>query len=890
MVDDSPMRVLLVDDDDTFADLTADYLRRETDDFEVTTRPAATSALDYLGDADVDCVVSDHDMPETDGLEFLDAVRDDHPDLPFVLFTGKGSEEIASDAISAGVTDYLQKGGGTETYAILANIVRNAVEKRRSEQALREEKHLLEQVLATTPGSVVFRPNGEIASATDRARATLAIDDDTPTDPVWEFVTLDGEPLPDAEHPARRVARSGKPLHGERLGVEWPDGWRKYLVMHCAPLFDAGEVDRVVASFTDVTDRVKHDRDAERAQTIVQAVGDPVYSLDEDGVFTFVNDAFEALTGRDRDALVGEHCSTVMDDEDLAEGADIIEDLLAGERESGMLEVSVRDWADCVEHVEVHIALLPFDVAFQGTAGVVRDVTDRERRERRLRESEQKYATVVEEASDAVIVAQGETIRFANPRAADVLENEQATLEGKPVADVIAPEDRETVLDRLQRRLEGDSPERRYEFHAVTADGDRIPIEFTAARVTYEGDPAVLAICRDVSEREERDRERRQYETIVETAPDGVFIVDEDANYVGGNIHGAGLTGLDESELETKTVPELVEAGVFDPDVVQRYQETVRDLLTTDDPDAKGKFEFHVYPADTDEERVVECHLALRPHDDEFRGTIGVLRDVTDRRRRERELERQNERLDEFASVVSHDLRSPLNVASGWLDQYRETGDDDALHRIDRAHDRIAEILDELLAVAREGVDVHDTTEVRLEVVSAAAWASVATGDANLSVDSNGDSVEAVRGRLQELLENLFVNSVEHGSTNPGSQARQDAVEKGTTADSSTTDAAVDGGDDATVDGGEDADPASDLRVEVGVLDDDPGFYVADDGPGIPAGEHDTVFEMGYTTSEDGTGFGLAIVESIADAHGWDVELTASEDGGARFEFYTAAD
>jgi PAS domain S-box-containing protein len=916
MVDDSPIRVLLVDDDEAFADLTADYLRRETDDFEVTTRPAAAPALDYLGDADVDCVVSDHDMPEKVGLELLDAVRDDHPDLPFVLFTGKGSEEIASDAISAGVTDYLQKGGGTDKYAVLANTVRNAVEKRRSEQALREEKHLLEQVLATTPGSVVFRPNGEIASATDRARATLAIDDDTPADHDWEFVTLDGEPLPDDDHPARRVARSGKPLHGERLGVEWPDGWRKYLVMHCAPLFDAdGEVDRVVASFTDVTDRVKHDRDAERAQTIVQAVGDPVYSLDEDGAFTFVNDAFEAITGRDREDLVGEHCSTVMDDDDIADGADVIEDLLAGDRESGMLEIPVEDWADGVEHIEVHIALLPFDVAFQGTAGVVRDVTDRERRERRLRESEQKYATVVEEASDAVIVAQGESIRFANPRAADILEYDQAALEGKPVADVIAPEDRETVLDRLQRRLQGDSPEHRYEFHAVTADGDRVPIEFTAARVTYEGDPAVLAICRDVSEREARARERRQYETIVETAPDGVFIVDEDANYVGGNIHGAGLTGLEVSELDNKTVPELVETGVFDPDIVQRYQETVRDLLTAEDPDAKGKFEFHVYPADSDEERVVECHLALRPHDDEFRGTIGVLRDVTDRRRRERELERQNERLDEFASVVSHDLRSPLNVASGWLDRYRETGDDDALDRVDRAHDRIAEILDELLAVAREGVDVHDTTEVPLEVVSVAAWASVATGDANLSVDSNGDSVEAVRGRLQELLENLFANAVEHGSTSPDSQARQDAVEhgstsnqdaarsddaveqgstgadthpprdaaeEGTTADSSTTDAAVDGG--------EDADPTGDLRVEVGVLADESGFYVADDGPGIPAEDQGDVFETGYTTSEDGTGFGLAIVESIADAHGWDVELTTSEHDGARFEFYTAPD
>ncbi|MFB6270409.1 MAG: PAS domain S-box protein, partial [Halobacterium sp.] len=412
-VDDTDVRVLLVDDDAAFADLTAEYLERENDDFTVTTRPGAPAALDHLADASerVDCVVSDHDMPEMDGLEFLDAVRDDHPDLPFVLFTGKGSEEIASDAVSAGVTDYLQK-GGTDQYLVLANTVRNAVEKRRSERALREEKHHLEQVLATTPGSVVFQPDGAIASATDRARATLALDDDPADDPDWEFVTVDGDPLPASDHPARRVAETGQPLHGLRLGVEWPDGWRKYLVMHCAPLFDAdGDVDRVVASFTDVSDRVKHDRDVERAKTIVQALGDAVYTLDADGEFTFVNDAFEELVGRDRDDLVGEHCSVVMPEDAIADGEAVIQSLLDGDDESGILEMDVEDWGDGVGHVEVHIALLPHDTDFQGTAGVVRDVTERERRERRLRESEQKYATVVEEASDGVVIAQGDEIK-----------------------------------------------------------------------------------------------------------------------------------------------------------------------------------------------------------------------------------------------------------------------------------------------------------------------------------------------------------------------------------------------------------------------------------------------------------------------------------------------
>jgi PAS domain S-box-containing protein len=750
---DGSIAVLLVEDDDALADLTATYLEREADDVDVTTRADAESALDHLAGAAVDCIVSDHDIPGMNGLEFLEVVREDHPDLPFVLFTGKGDEEIASDAISAGVTDYLQKDTGTDQYTVLANRVRNAVEKRRSQSALREEKHLLEQVLATTPGSVVFDTDGRVASATDRAQATLGLTDASlPADPDWTLADLDGEPLDGSDHPARQVARSGQPLHGERLAVVFPDGWEKYLVMHCAPIFgDDGSVDRVVASFTDITDRVRRERELARVQTIVQAVGDPVYTLDDDGVFTFVNDAFEELSGRDREDLVGAHCSTLLTDDDLDAGEAIVSNLWDGDAETATVELSGDNWADGVEHIDVHIALLPDDGGFRGTAGVVRDVTEQRRRERKLRESEEKYATVVEEASDGVFVAQDGVLKFANPEGAAILDTDPESVEGTPVADVIAPEYRETVLVRLERRLAGEDPERRYEFEAVTETDDRVPIEFTASSITYEDDPAVLAICRDVSDRQERERQRRRAETIVETAPDAVFIVDEDANYVDGNRQAAGLLGLPPEELEAHSVPDLVDLGVFDPEVVPRYRETVAALLSSDNDHDKGKFEFRVHPEDGDDTRVVECHLALRPHDGDFRGTIGVLRDVTERNRRRRELETQNERLDEFASVVSHDLRSPLNVATGWLQRYGETGDEEALDTVADSLDRVDEILDELLTLARDGTDGRDTEDVPLQVAAVAAWNVVDTGDAYITVDAEGVDVEAVSGRLQEL-------------------------------------------------------------------------------------------------------------------------------------------
>jgi PAS domain S-box-containing protein len=132
------IRVLLVDDRPSVADLTATYLERVSDDISVCIEESAEDGLDRLRNESFDCVVSDYEMPESDGLEFLADVRELEADLPFVLFTGRGSEEIASEAISAGVTDYLQKGSGRERYEVLANRVENAVAQYRAQREARE--------------------------------------------------------------------------------------------------------------------------------------------------------------------------------------------------------------------------------------------------------------------------------------------------------------------------------------------------------------------------------------------------------------------------------------------------------------------------------------------------------------------------------------------------------------------------------------------------------------------------------------------------------------------------------------------------------------------------------------------------------------------------------
>ncbi|MFC7140779.1 sensor histidine kinase [Halosimplex aquaticum] len=306
-------------------------------------------------------------------------------------------------------------------------------------------------------------------------------------------------------------------------------------------------------------------------------------------------------------------------------------------------------------------------------------------------------------------------------------------------------------------------------------------------------------------------------------------------------------------------------------DVVEPFIESPEGKILQTPEDVHGKTDFDLYEAShaeaavADDRQVVESGEPIRGrierasppngrdlffqttkapwYDDSgrLRGTVGVTVDVTEQKHRERELDRQNERLEEFASIISHDLRNPLNVAGGRLERYRQTGDESDLDAVAEMHERMASIIDDVLSLARDGGKIEETERTDASAVATRAWSTVDTGTATLEQDW-AYAIEADPDRLARLFENVFRNAIEHGG--------------------------------------------ADVTVRVGTLDDEPGFYVADDGPGIAIEPPERVFERGVSATEDGTGFGLAIVREIAEAHRWSVAAVADENAsGARFEF-----
>jgi PAS domain S-box-containing protein len=233
------------------------------------------------------------------------------------------------------------------------------------------------------------------------------------------------------------------------------------------------------------------------------------------------------------------------------------------------------------------------------------------------------------------------------------------------------------------------------------------------------------------------------------------------------------------------------------------------------------------------------------------RYAFAVYSDITEQKQREAELERKNEQLDEFASILTHDLRNPINIAEGYLKQVKEPNNQECIELIERAHDRMKAIIDDTLTLTKESQAVEEGEPIAINSLADSAWELVETEESELRVvdefDVVGDS-----DRLARLAENLFRNAIDHND-------EPVTVRIGMHDTIATT----------TRTGG----------------DERAAFYIEDDGCGIPAAQRDQVFELGETTSREGTGLGLPIVQRIAHAHGWNVQVADGGEGGAKFIF-----
>ena len=865
------VRVLHVDDEPGFSELAAEFLERQDDRFVVETASDAGEGRQRLATADFDCVVSDYEMPGMDGIEFLTAVREEHPDLPFVLFTGKGSETIASDAISAGVTDYLQKGTGTDQYELLANRITNAVSQVRAERRLDEERRRFQALFENLSQAVVeVEWDGGtpvVEHVNPGFTEVFGYDaDEIVGESLDEYVVPEDE-VDGVEQLNRRI-RAENGLYSEEVTRTTVDGTRRFLLQTATYADGSG----AFAVYTDITERKHHEREVERQNTRLRALfenfPEPTIAYtfrDGDPYVMDVNEAFTRRFELDPETATGECVDDLLvPPEDREEARHLNDRVLAGD----LVDEEVRRRTpEGIGDFRIRNISVPDDDCIDGYC-VYADITTYKHRERELERQNDLFRK-----SQAI----ADVGAWEYDIVADELtwSEQMYEIHGYPadrevtVEDAIGnyhPDDRSLVRDTLTDAIEHGEP---YDVNArirtpaggcrwvrvrgdpQTEDGARVRVRGTVQNVTEHRDREL-----------ELQRERDRYQSLFENNP--LIVWEEDFSEALAYLEE--LTSdvddvesyLLENPEEITRLRERVEIVDVNQNAVEYYDASSKEALIDNVDElfgdgtveamaaewagiADGGTRFRnetvsqTFSGETHRE-LVDVFVPEESADDYSRVYV-IGTDITEQKQRERELKRQNERLDAFASVVSHDLRSPLGVATGRLELAREECDSQHLDAVADAHDRMAALVDDLLELARQGNPVGETEPVDLGSMLERCWETVATADATLRVETDR-SIHADPSRLRQLFENLYRNAVEH--TGP------------------------------------------DVTVTVGEVDG--GLSLEDDGPGIPEDKRDEVFEAGYSTADEGTGFGLSIVGEIVEAHGWEVTVTEGADGGARFE------
>ncbi|WP_135667645.1 response regulator [Halorhabdus rudnickae] len=339
--------VLHVDDEPAIRETVAILLEREDQQLTVDTAASAETALEILDDSAVDCIVSDYEMPGMDGIDFLEAVREMDPELPFVLYTGRGSEEIASEAIACGVTDYLQKGTGSSQYAVLANRVTNAVTTYHSQEHARIMQRIQRVLRAVNQRLVRAESRPEI----DRGVCTV-LSREAPYRLVW-LGEREGETVQprasaggaegyldavtvrtDSDEPTARALRDGELTAVESICEDGTGSWRVPARTHgihgiaAAPLnyddlcygvvgvaseraefLDERERDLLIEVAEDVAHAI-HRAESERRlreqradlrvyERAVESASDLIAAIDTDYTLVFANERYREFHGID---------------------------------------------------------------------------------------------------------------------------------------------------------------------------------------------------------------------------------------------------------------------------------------------------------------------------------------------------------------------------------------------------------------------------------------------------------------------------------------------------------------------------------------------------------------------------------------------------------------
>jgi PAS domain S-box-containing protein len=652
--------VLYVDDETGLLEIGKAFLEM-TGEFTVDTDTSAKHALEIIKQGRYDAVISDYQMPGMDGITFLKEVRKSGNTIPFIIFTGRGREEIVIQALNEGADFYLQKGGEpTAQFTELAHKIRLAVRERKAVAALEKSEERYRAVVEDQTEFICrFTPAGRLTFVNDAYCRYFGLDRERCLNEPHTVHLPPEDTLLMKSHLASLSPQNPAALIEHKILM--PDGTVRWQRWNDRAIFsDKGRVIEYQSVGRDTTElwqageALRTAEETYRGMFLDASIG--LFRTDmHTGLLLDANDAVARFIGfSGRDELLARPFNIAERYVDPADRETLIT-VLEQKGEIHNFEASFRRNDGEVRLMRYSARLRPERGWIEG---VSEDITDRRKAEQALQESEEKYRTAIEKTHEAVIIAQDGLFVFANESMGRLAGMPPEDLIGKPFIDFIWPDDREMVRVRYLKRIAGEEIPDAYDFRVIGAGGRMRWVTISAARIPWQGRPATLNMLADITGRKQAEAELQEQKEKFAAAfiinPDPVAITETGTGaIIEANPAFSQVFGYSTDELTGKTTTELnLWADVKERDAILSLLQSHRDVIDHEIRfrTRSGKVGTALFSARFITIKEKE-HLFTR------------MRDITDRRRTEealKESEEQYRTLVEQASDVFYrqDMRT----------------------------------------------------------------------------------------------------------------------------------------------------------------------------------------------------------------------------------------
>ncbi len=838
------IEILLIDDDEDTLRIATRFLERDDPTFHIKSVMSAELALEILETNTFDVVVSDYEMPNgMSGLELLEMIRSQNSEIPFIIFTGRGREEVAIKALNLGADSYVIKGGDPKSlYTELAHYIRSVVAHSRAKLALDESDARFRAAFEDAAiGMAIVSIDQEILQVNAELTRMLGFDGEQLTGRNLEEIAHPDE-IGQAPLKALRVLDDDSTiLSGERRFLHRDGKWVWTRTTSSLIKDSRGKPLYFVSQFQDITE-TKHAIEAlreseERFRGAFEdaAIGMALVTFDDEQIHC--NRALSQMLGYTDEELNERGFNEITHPDDLGKTPAIIDGKFENGRTTIQLEKRYIHKSGHVVYTFINSSIIydkdnnPIHYVTQ-----FQDVTEQKLASDALATSEANYRSLLERSlQNYAVIQDGKYVYVNEPFARTLGLSREKVLSLRPaeIWKLVHPADIQHLIQRNSQLDAGASEVPKHEFRYIRPDGEIRWVEGLVRKFEYDGRPAHQIVEIDITERKEYDEALREsldfLDTLLNTIPNPVFFKDRQGFYQRCNpAFASNIMGLSVEEVAGKRTEDIIPriSNLSDEDL----KELDRTILHSEDYQS---FEIQIQdPSGVPKDYLVNRSV-YRDIEGNPVGIVGVLQEITTLRKLQRELSHQKDELSEFAQVMSHDLQGSLHNALLYAELLEEEYERSNVSSIKDMLKAAQDILKRSLRLAEAGLIIGDLEEVDLNILVD----EISSREVNEYAEFHRDNLPTIncdRLKMTQILSNLLRNAIEHGKPN---------------------------------------------RIEIRTKSH-PHYhdiFVVNDGIPIPNDLRDSILETSLSTKTHG-GLGLMIVKKLVEAHGWSIRLENSQE------------